>query len=696
MYIVDFLQDSAIQTALVIEEQAGKLRLLMPNRRETSLQQNRALPWVGPHIKDVDSKEEMLKILNTHLEKRNALAKEVRTHDIWEMTQSEVEKADIHWLTELLYSDADQDTLSAVARALFHDKAHFRFSPPEFEIFPQSVVEARLEAEEMQRNRERFVEGGMAWFKVLHDCRVNNKPLPSCPLDDEVQERIKKLLLLRIADLDFENKDDELLWRNIIKAIPEDAFAPLLLATAWKIVPEHYNYWLDRAQYRVDEHWYKEYEDEVNALIAKAESDSSPLLDKPFVSIDGETTKDIDDAFYLEKNEQGYKLTFAFACPAAFWDFSSAFNKAISQRATSLYLPEATYHMLPEVLGTGAYSLFEQIICPALIVECELDINANVLSVRPMRARVKVEKNLTYAQVENVLEGSCAENSLAQYEQMLKDGYDLAQLLLKKRIENNAVIFDKPEPQLTIEFKDNLPAYYEHVEVSLAHVVQSTKAQLLVSEYMVLANSSMAEWANDKEIPLLFRTQDVVIPPEYAGIWSRPEDIARIARSMSAASLELQARPHAGMGLHLYAPMTSPLRRYSDLVNEAQVLSYLEKGSAHFSKDELAQVLLHLNIHLDTVSQVQRMRPRYWKLLYCKQQSRKALESGDGNDYIWNAVITEENNHFVSLAFPSEQLFMRAKTSFFSGDVFVGQEIRVRLGKINPLKNEIQVIGVEE
>ncbi len=695
MYIIDFLQDSAIQTALVIEEQSGKLRLLMPNRRETTLQQNRVLPWIGPHIKDVDSKEEMLKILNTHLEKRNTLAVEVQTKDIWEMTQTEVEKANINWLTELLYSEPNQDTLSGVARALFNDKAHFRFAPPEFEIYPQSVVEAKLEAERMQKNRERFVEGGMAWFKVLHDCRINKKPLPACPLDEEVQERIKKLLLLRIADLDFENKDDELLWRNIIKAIPEDAFAPLLLATAWKIVPEHYNYWLDRAQYDVAPDWYKEHEEAVNSLIQQAENDSSEFVDKPFVSIDGETTKDIDDAFFVEKNENGWKVTFALACPAAYWDFSSSFSRHISQRATSIYLPEATYHMLPETLGTGAYSLFEQVMCPSLVLECELDAEANLISTKPMRARVKVEKNMTYTQVEDILEGRNADKNFEKYTQMLLDGHELSQLLLKKRIENNAVIFDKVEPLFSIEFKDNLPEYYENVEVSLTHAEQAPKAQLLVSEYMVLANSSMAEWANDKEIPLLFRTQDIVIPPEYAGIWSRPEDIARIARSLSAASLELQARPHAGMGLHVYAPMTSPLRRYSDLVNEAQILSYLEKGSPHFSEAELTQVLLHLNAALDNVNQIQRMRPRYWKLLYCKQQSRKAMENA-GDDYIWKAVITEENTHFISLALPNEQLFMRVKRTFFSGDVYVGQEIRVRLGKINPLKNEIQVIGVEE
>lgn len=692
MHLIEFLQDGTIQTAFVFEEQVGKLRILLPNRRELNLQENRALPWKGPQVKNVDTKDEMVKILNTHIEKRKKILEEINTLDIWEMTQGEVEKADLHWLTELLFSEPDVDTLAAVARALIEDKVHFRFSPPLFEIFPSTIVEAKKEAEAQQKQRERFVEGGMLWFKTLWDCRQNNKALPPCPLDEDVQERIKSLLFICMADKDFVNRDDEILWRNIIKAIPENAFNPLFLAMTWKLVPEHYNYWLDRADYEVSSNWYEPYKDEVVKSIEEAQNDIAPLLEVPFVSIDGITTKDIDDAFYLEKLDTGWKLTFALACPAASWSFGSAFDKVIRERGTSLYLPEATYHMLPESLGTKEFSLLEKEIRPAFVVECLLDADANLLSCEPKRARVKLQNNLTYTHVEDIINGEIQEES--DQNEMLKQAYILAEKLLAKRISNNAVIFDKPEPYLTVEWKDNLPDYYENVEVKLELMDYTPKAQLLVSEYMVLVNSAVAEWATEKEIPLLYRTQDIVIPKEYAGIWSRPEDIARIARSLSSASLETQARPHAGMGLTAYAPITSPLRRYADLVNEAQILSYCEKGKALFSKEGLQAVLLTLNASLESVVQVQRNRPRYWKLLYCKQRSRKAME--EGNDYIWNGVITEENDHFISVALPYEQLFLRAKRAIFPDGIQIGQEVLVRLGKINPLKNEIQIVGVEE
>ncbi len=698
MYLIEFLHENNLQIAFVLEEQRGKLRILLPNRREQTLQENRALPWTGPQVKNVESKEEMVKILNTHLEKRTSIANSIDTNDIWEMTQGEVDKANIKWLTEILFSEADADTYAGVARALLQDKVHFRFNPPQFEIFPQALVEAKQEAEEQQRKRERFVDGGMQWFKTLFDCRTNNKECPPCPLDEEVQERIKKVLLLKIAEQDL-NKDDDLLWKNIIKAIPEDTFAPVLLAMTWKIVPEHYNYWLARAQYDIGTEWYEKFNDEIQELITKAQEDTSPLLDIPFISIDSATTKDIDDAFYIEKMpDNTWEVSLALACPAAFWKFETPFDKAISHRATSIYLPEASYHMLPESLGIGAYSLFENTVCPSFVIKCKVSEEGEILECTPSRARVRVQKNLTYLYVEEVLNNENTQEISADIPvNMLKEAFLLAEKILARRINNNAIIMERPDPKFCLKWADentNFPPYYENVEVTLHDMDDVPKAQLIISELMVLANNAIAVWANERNIPLLFRTQDIALPKEYAGIWKRPEDIAQIARALSSATLETQAKPHAGMGLTAYAPITSPLRRYADLINEAQILSYVQNKELLFSKEKLDHIVLLLNSTLESVMPIQRMRPRYWKLLYCKQESKKALDNG--NDCIWKGIITEEFENFCSIALSREQLFLRAKRSLLPDKIQIGQEIMLRLGKINPLRNEIQIIGVEE
>lgn len=75
----------------------------------------------------------------------------------------------------------------------------------------------------------------------------------------------------------------------------------------------------------------------------------------------------------------------------------------------------------------------------------------------------------------------------------------------------------------------------------------------------------------------------------------------------------------------MYAPSTSPLRRYPDMINETQIISLLRDGKPRWSKEELDTLLPLLNAHLDAAGQVQRFRPRYWKLLYFKQQGDRLV-----------------------------------------------------------------------
>jgi len=155
--------------------------------------------------------------------------------------------------------------------------------------------------------------------------------------------------------------------------------------------------------------------------------------------------------------------------------------------------------------------------------------------------------------------------------------------------------------------------------------------------------------------------------------------------------MDVQPRPHAGMGLQAYSTVTSPLRRYPDLVNEAQVLHVLRFGTPRWNREELSEMLLHLGIRLEAAGQVQRFRPRYWKYLYIQQQARL-----HGDRCEWLAEVAEENDMWVSVNLPEVQLGLRGKRSLFGEKVFPGQELSVRLGKVNPLRNEAVILDVQE
>ena len=444
----------------------------------------------------------------------------------------------------------------------------------------------------------------------------------------------------------------------------------------------HHNYWLDRAGYASGDGWSEEHREELDALLAQAAEDEGrepTFPDRAVISIDAPTTRDVDDAFFIEpRPEGGWNLTLALACPAYRWPFGGKLDRAVFSRATSIYLPEATHHMLPETLGTEAYSLLAGRTRPSMLVECTVGADGLVISCRPRLGFARLAANLCYEDCETALEGG--ESPASPYLEQLRQALALAELHQQRRIENGAVIIERPDLNITLEGTG------EDVTVSLSEDAPAPKAHLLVSELMVLTNAALAAWAKEHGVALLHRTQDVAIPKEFAGIWKAPLDVARVVKALAPAVLETGPKPHAGLGEPLYAPSTSPLRRYPDMINETQIITTLREGKPRWSREELDTLLPLLNAHLDAAGQVQRFRPRYWKLLYFRQQG----------DRWWPAVITDENDAFVTVNMPKEQMVVRARRQFFGERTHPGQELEIRLGKVHPLHNDFQLVETRE
>jgi len=204
---------------------------------------------------------------------------------------------------------------------------------------------------------------------------------------------------------------------------------------------------------------------------------------------------------------------------------------------------------------------------------------------------------------------------------------------------------------------------------------------------MILASSAVAQWGEQRGMRLLYRVQDIALPKEYAGVWTLPHDMARIMKALVQSGLDITPRPHAALGVSVYSPVTSPLRRYPDMVNEAQVLHMLRHDRPRWSQTELGAFLPLLSARLDAAGQIQRFRPRYWKLLYVRQH---------GDKFWWDGVVTEENDSFVTVNLPREQLFVRGKRNLFSDRVYAGQAVQVRLGRVSPLDNKISILETAE
>lgn len=702
--IVEYLEGNAVQIAMVLEEAGGKLRLFLPNRRETRLAAGRLLPWLGPVHDGTPGKDETARLLEAHKARREAAAAAVPVTELWELAQGEVQAAPARWFAELMETAPGPDEVAAYGRALLACKSRFRFQPPDFQVYDAATVERRLNEQKAREEREALVAGGAAFLRLLWEVACGRRELP--PRGDgasatdgvwpapETAARLKALLRARM--IDPECQEDDALWRLLAKGLPEVPHLPLQLLVAWGELAPHHNFWLDRAGYEPGDVWWHPYGGEVARLAALGRGESGadaagpdtaspkpPFCDLPFISIDSATTRDVDDAFFVEElpDGSGWKATVALACPALAWPFGSPLDRAVLRRATSIYLPEGDCHMLPEQLGTDAWSLRAGEPRPVFCVRVAVDGDGNPGPCELFAATARIAANLAYPDAQAVLDGAreAPATPAAAHAAQLRLGLALARRRQAARLRDGAVVMERPEPQLALEGTGR------EITVRLFHAEPAPDAQMLVAELMILASAALAEWGAAHGVPLLHRTQDVAVPREYAGIWSEPQDLARVLRALIPSSLEVQPRPHAALALPRYAPVTSPLRRYPDLVNEAQALHMLATGRPRWDATALAALLEQLSPALEAAGQVQRFRPRYWKLLHFRQQGDKVW---------WPGVITEENEAFATVSLPEQGLFVRGRRRLFDERAAPGMRVRVRLGKVQPLHNEIQILEV--
>jgi exoribonuclease-2 len=678
--IVEYMEGNAPQIALVTEGAGEKLRLLLPNRRETRLAAQRLLPWLGPLHRPDMNKEDSVRLLYAHKKTREDMEARISALDVWETAQGEVALAPAKWFAELFTAAPDTDTVAAYGHALLACKSHFRFQPPDFQVFPAELVEKRLAEHRARQEREDLISGGATFFRFLWDVACKKCELsPAAPWPaPDVLQRLKELLRAKMIDPECQ-EHEESLWRTLVKGLPDVPHLPLQLLVALGELPPHHNFWLDRAGYEPGDGWWKACADEVEATRAASPGANLPVCDLPFISIDSASTRDVDDAFYVEPDGTGFTLTLALACPALFWPFGGALDNAVLRRGTSIYLPEGNCHMLPEILGTGCFSLLAENTRPALCVRASVDGQGTARACEPFIANVRLAANLTFQDCQAVLDndGDSGTTPAARHAPQLRLGLEMANLLRQSRIAAGAVIMDRPEPVITLRGEG------QNITVDIAQEPPSPDAQFLVAEMMILAGAAVARWAQNHKLPMLHRTQDVALPREFAGIWTSPQDMARIMRSLTASCLEVQPRPHAALGVDCYTPVTSPLRRYADLVNESQALHFLQTGAPLRSDTELSHLLRVLGPALEAAGHVQRFRPRYWKLLYFRQK---------GDNLWWPGVITEENDAFVSVSLQSQGLFVRGKRHLFDERAYPGMAVDVRVGKVHPLYNEIQIV----
>lgn len=675
--IVESMQGNAPQVAWVMEESSGHLRLYTQNKRETKLALARILPWIGPHYENAaPSRQTMDEALAEHVARRRKTEASVDVEQLWELAQGEVDRAPATWFAQLLWTDPDPDHVAGLGRALLAAKTRFKFQPPDFEVHPADKVALLTAQHNEEETRARAVAAGQEFLRQLwNGQRPESLPVPAPEVADRLMGVLRGAMAGRLSE------SDARLWAALQKGLPEHPYLALILAQRWGIVGPHHNHHLDEADYRAGDGWSADFHDEITSHLIRFKAAAAEPESTPFLSVDAATTRDIDDAFFVKRVETGWRLTLSLARPTLTWIFGSPLDVAVRHRSTSLYLPEQTSHMLPEALGIGHYSLTAGAPRPSLVVEFDLDARGECTGVRPRLTWVRLVANLHFEDVEAVVEGQAApENPAAPHAGQLILAKELAEALLARRLRAGAMLIRRCEPEL------RLTPEAGDVAVEIAAKPETPSAEMLVQEFMVLANTCLARWADERGAALFHRTQEDRLPIEAQGVFDAPADIYAAVKHAPPSILELEAKPHAALAAPVYAPITSPIRRYTDLVNCAQICGLLETGTPRFTREELAEMLPGLSSRSQAIGQVQRFRPRYWKLVWLKRHRREPQP----------AVLVDANGPYPTLSMPQLQIYVRAPRAMLGGDLAPGKNFLLTFGRVDPLTNEIRVVQATE
>ncbi len=357
-------------------------------------------------------------------------------------------------------------------------------------------------------------------------------------------------------------------------------------------------------------------------LEAPAISQTLPLATVKAYSIDDSQTTEIDDALSLQGLGTGtVVLGIHIAAPGLAIQPNSAIDQVGRSRLSTVYMPGYKITMLPDDV-VQSYTLAEGQACPAVSLYVTLDeATLAIQHTETKLERVQIEANLRHDQLDQWVTQEWLEESqppardnaplLGLTHAELAFFWRLAQHLKAGRevVRGKPETFNRPDYNFRLQRAnaDVPPVGNETVLISVRQ--RGSPLDLIVAEAMILANSTWGQWLASLGVPAIYRSQASLSP----GIKVR---------------MGTKALPHAGIGVSAYAWSTSPLRRYTDLVNQWQIIACVQHGAtaalaAPFKpKDaQLFAIISGFEAAYSAYNSYQSGMERFWTLQYLKQEN---------------------------------------------------------------------------
>ena len=371
------------------------------------------------------------------------------------------------------------------------------------------------------------------------------------------------------------------------------------------------------------------------------------------ITIDGADAKDFDDAITVERRGDGFVLYVHIADVAHYIKQDGILDTEALKRATSVYLPNMVLPMLPEAVSNGVCSLQENLDRLTLSCVMEIDKTGKVTGNKIVESVIRSNHRMTYDDVQKILDGDkkLIEKYADVYD-MLTCARDLERILNAKRRNRGSINFISEEPKFTIKDGKVLDvAPYPYYE-----------SNLIIEEFMLLANETVAEFMYHTELPFVYRVHEapnkekvlefkkfvssfnynfVVHQSMHASEYQKLLDdikgtaeeriISKVMlRSMQKAKYTTGNAGHFGLALEYYCHFTSPIRRYPDLTIHRVIKKML---TGQLSGAEITKTLIRCEKAAAISSEreiaaecAERDGDDYFKMLYMADKSGEVYD----------------------------------------------------------------------
>ncbi len=659
--VVAWWEHDAIAFGVVVMEEKQRVVLVTADGREERAAPARIVAVLASGAAPARTPEGRREAAAAATAMAKAVAERSATIDVptlWELTKDEGAAIGEATLADLALSSTDPPACLATVLALARDGVRFVRKPAGWQPrSEEAVAEILLEREQVARRAEEKASAFAALARASKDGVWQAQ-------DSAVLRRIL-LAVEALAVSEFEAPDKErALAQEALEAAgakgdrPSEAAFRLLRRTG-RFASDDENLAIVRFGLRTAFAEDVQLAAEAAAAAGFDRADRRDLTARTMLTIDDETTLEVDDALSIDERDDGLvEVGIHIADPCAFIAVGDPVDVEARARGTTYYFPEGKLLMLPSVLSEGAASLVEGTDRPALSFLVTVNAEGKIVGNEIVRSIVRVAARLGYDEVDATLRSGAGPHG-----DLLTRLAAVASRREAARRANGAIAFRTPDTEIRVAQDGSL---------TLKQRDPDTPAQRLVSEAMILAGEVAAAWLDGRRVPAIFRRQSAPDGRLPEADPSQPEavHIRAVRRQLKRGEAGTRPGTHHALGLSAYAQVTSPLRRYQDLSMHRQIVAVLEGRPPEYDAAEMQVILAATERAESEGRRAERAMDRYWMLRWLERSVGGTVTGVVVDLHPRTIVVLDET--LLELPVPSLV------------DASTGDRVRLKVERVNP------------